>query len=377
MNVLGMIVPVLVSAALTALMVPLIIRLSYRKRLFDTVDERTVHSGVVPRLGGSAFILSVVVAVVIAVLMSGDQRAGHVLAVKCGWPQYAALIGSALIIYLTGLWDDIRRVNYKKKFVLQFVSALLIVVVGNFWINDFYGLFGIWELSPVVGKTLSVLLIMYVINAFNLIDGIDGLASALGIIASVVTGALFLVFQQQIMAVLSFALAVSLAVFFCFNKFGSTCNHTKIFMGDGGSQTMGLIIAFLVVYMSMRKPGEAMHVSALHSPVITFCLIIIPCFDAVRVMIGRIRRGRNPFLPDKTHIHHKFLRMGYSSSRTLVSILLLDVLFVGLNTLLTLSNFDIDDSVKINLTLVLDVIIWWSLHRWLNCRIHKRIISGR
>lgn len=367
MNWLSIIVPVIVSAALTALMVLVIIRLSFKKKLFDTVDERTVHQGVVPRLGGSAFILSVLVALGLTLLMSDDSDIRCCLMAWSGGLQYWALIAAALIIYFCGLWDDIKRMNYKLKFVFQFVSALLIVVVGNFWINDLYGLFGVCQLSPWVGKTLSVLLVVYIINAFNLIDGIDGLAAALGFIATVVMGSLFIMNGQHVMAVLSYALAVSLAVFFCFNKFGSTDNHTKIFMGDGGSQTMGLIIAFLVIFMSMHKPGEEAH-SMMQSPVIPFCLIIIPCFDAVRVMVARMVRGGNPFLPDKTHIHHTFLYIGYSTTRTLLVILLLDVLLVVVNVLLAIADIGVDSCVKINLILVLDLVIWWGLMLWLGRR---------
>ncbi|MBP5360241.1 MAG: undecaprenyl/decaprenyl-phosphate alpha-N-acetylglucosaminyl 1-phosphate transferase [Bacteroidaceae bacterium] len=362
MNLLSIILPVIVSAALTALMVLFILRLSFKKKLFDKVDERTVHSGVVPRLGGSAFILSVLVALGMTVLMSDDNDIRCCLTAWSGGLQYWALIGAALIIYFSGLWDDIKSVGYKMKFLCQAVSALLVVAVGNFWVNDLCGLFGVWELSPWVGKPLSVLLVVYIINAFNLIDGIDGLASSLGFIATSVMGALFMMTGQHIMAVLSLALAVSLAVFFCFNKFGSTHSHTKIFMGDGGSQTMGLIIAVLVIFMSMRKPGEVAY-SAVQSPVIPFCLIIIPCFDAVRVMVGRMLRGSNPFLPDKTHIHHRFMRIGFSATRTLVTIVLLDVLFVAVNIALAVADLGIDGWVKINLILALDLAIWWGVSR--------------
>ena len=369
MSLLNMIVPVIVSAALTALMVPLIIRFSYRRKLFDTVDERTVHSGVVPRLGGSAFILSVVLAVFVAVVMWDAEHIDCGLTAHSGWLEYGALCCAALIIYVSGLWDDVKRIDYKVKFACQFISAMLIVVVGNFWINDFYGLFGLGQLSPLAGKTFSVLLIMYVINAFNLIDGIDGLASALGIITTTVIGTLFIMSGQPLMAVLSFALAASLIVFFFYNKFGRTENHTKIFMGDGGSQTMGLIIAFLVIFMSMRMPGEGDV--PLQSPVVSFCLIIIPCFDAVRVMVGRMLRGKNPFLPDMTHIHHKFLRIGYSVTRTLAAIMVIDLLFVAVNIVLTVADTNMCAGIKINLILCIDIVIWLCLHWWLNSRIRK------
>lgn len=366
MSAICIILPMLVSAVLTALMVPMIIRVSYKKKLFDTVDERTVHKGSVPRLGGSAFILSSMVGVCVGVWLCCRECPDCWQIPGCDVWRYGALVVAALIIYFVGVLDDVTGVNYKVKFLCQLISALLIVLVGNFWINDFYGLFGLETLSQWSGKTLSVLLIMYIINAFNLIDGIDGLASSLGMVASLVMGVLLMIMNQGLTAVLALSLCASLAVFFCFNKLGSTANHTKIFMGDGGSQTMGLIIAFLVVYMSMKKDWIAVDHESLQSPVIPFCLIVIPCFDAVRVMMGRIKRGKNPFLPDKTHIHHKFLRIGYSPTRTLVAILLLDLLFIVLDISLTVADLHIDSRLKINLILVLDIVVWWAVQHWLN-----------
>lgn len=366
MSAICIILPMLVSAVMTALMVPIIIRLSYKKRLFDTVDERTVHKGSVPRLGGSAFILSSMVAVCVGVWLCKKECADCWQIPGCDVWRYSALVLAALIIYFVGVMDDVTGVNYKVKFLCQLVSALLIVFVGGFWINNFYGLFGLETLAPWSGKTFSVLLIMYIINAFNLIDGIDGLASSLGMVASLVMGVLLLMMGQGLMAVLSLSLCASLAVFFCFNKFGTTATHTKIFMGDGGSQTMGLIIAFLVVFMAMKKDWVQWGNPQLQSPVIPFCLIVIPCFDAVRVMVGRIKRGKNPFLPDKTHIHHKFLRIGFSATRTLLAILLLDLVFIALDISLTLIDLHIDARVKINLILLLDIVVWWLVQHWLN-----------
>lgn len=366
MSAICIILPMLISAVMTALMVPMIIRVSYKKKLFDTVDERTVHKGSVPRLGGSAFILSSMVGVCVGVWLCCKECPDCWQIPGCDVWRYGALVVAALIIYFVGVLDDVTGVNYKVKFICQLVSSLLIVLVGGFWINDFYGLFGLQTLSAWSGKTLSVLLIMYIINAFNLIDGIDGLASSLGMVASLVMGILLMIMGQGLTAVLALSLCASLAVFFCYNKFGSTAKHTKIFMGDGGSQTMGLIIAFLVVFMAMKKDWIAPSHEPLQSPVIPFCLIVIPCFDAVRVMMGRIKRGKNPFLPDKTHIHHKFLRIGFTPTRTLVAILLLDLLFIVLDISLTVADLHIDSRLKINLILLLDIVIWWGVQHWLN-----------
>ena len=150
-------------------------------------------------------------------------------------------------------------------------------------------------------------------------------------------------------------------------------------MGDGGSQTMGLIVAFLVVFVSSGESHCAGANPALQSPVVPFCLIIIPCFDAVRVMVGRIKKGNNPFLPDKTHIHHELMRIGFSASRTLAVLLLLDICLILVNIVLALADINIDANMdadskleaclRINIILVLDIVIWLCINRWLNRRI--------
>ncbi len=375
MNVSTIIIPVLVSAALTALMVPFILRLSYKKKLLDPLNERTVHSSPVPRLGGGAFILAAVVAVFLAVVISDGDELCCLLTDGDEVLRYAGLIGAALIIYFTGVWDDIRNLNYICKFVSQFVSAALVVFVGGFWINDLGGLFGFETMPAIWSQLASVVLIVFIINAFNLIDGIDGLAAALGIVATSILGIMFVIESQTFMAVLSFVMTASLGVFFCYNKFGSTQKQTKIFMGDGGSQTMGLIIAFLVVYISMRKCGESI-VSVRESLVLSFSLIIIPCFDAIRVMLVRMYHGHNPFLADKTHIHHKLLRMGCGQTDTLLVILAVDALFICLNFLLMTSDINIADNIKINLILALDVVIWCAMHLYLNHHVRKAECKG-
>lgn len=370
MNLFAIIIPILVSAVLTALMVPLVIRLSYRKKWFDSINERTVHKGSVPRLGGSAFVLSAGVAMACAINLSDIHCLRCVFFEANDVMRSVGLLGAILIIYLSGVLDDIRTLNYKYKFLSQFLSAGLIVFVGGFWIGDFGGLFGMFTLSPLMGKVLSAFIIISIVNAFNLIDGIDGLASSLGIVATLVLGFSLLSSGQVLVAVLSFVMTASLIVFFCYNKFGNIENKTKIFMGDGGSQTMGLIIAFLIVFVSMQ--GDVQRSESLpQSLVMSFSLIIVPCFDLVRVMVDRMRRHQNPFLADKTHIHHKFMRIGCGQTTTLLAILALDGCLIGMNYLLMTSDIDIPKYIMINVVVVLDLVLWSALHLWLDRLIDK------
>lgn len=371
MQTILLIMPVLVSVVLTALMVPCIIRLSYKKQLFDTIDERTVHSGIVPRLGGGAFLLSVAVSVGVALAMPNLIPDGVITTVgnssRCNW---LAPIGSALIMYFVGVIDDIKTINYKYKFLSQFVSAAMLVFLGNFWIKDLCGLLGVGELTEWVGKPLSLVFIMFVINAFNLIDGIDGLASSLGVIGTTLLGVLFVVVNHPLAAVLSFALSASLLVFFCYNKFGTIKTHTKIFMGDGGSQTMGLLLAFLIIDATISAPAAD---SVRHVPyfVLSITVAVLPALDALRVMSNRMLKRNNPFLPDKTHIHHKFLQAGFNPTKTLLAILTAHILLLSINTVVLFCFDNLPQLVRINAILVLDILVWCVINQWLNVAITK------
>lgn len=381
---ISIILPVAVSAVLTVLLLPFVIRFSYKKHLFDSVNERTVHSGVVPRLGGGAFLFSTLVALLVAVFMAGSGEACGAQG-ECAFTwNGVALVGAVLLIYLAGLWDDICTLSYKLKFLSQFLAAILVVVGGNCWIGNCYGLLGIGVLPALVGMPLSVLLIMFVINAFNLIDGIDGLASALGFVASLLMGVMLAVHGQLVMGVMALSLAAALLVFFFFNKLGHVSNKTKVFMGDGGSQALGLLLAIMVVSIAN---GDGMQVALGQSakcPVVgdvacahqvafvfAFSLVIVPCFDAMRVMFCRIFKGRNPFLADQTHIHHKLLRMGCNATGALGIIVFLSLMMVMVNMSIACSDIKLDPVYNINIILLIDLMIWCTFDVCLNIRVRQ------
>lgn len=366
----AIIIPIIVGVFLTAVLVPVAIRLAYRNTLFDGVDERKVHSGMVPRLGGSSFLLSTVVGIVVMLLLSNADDVNRLVDHGGGLARWYFLGAAVAVIYIAGLVDDIRGLGYGVKFLSQLASACLIVFAGGFWFNNFYGLFGIGEVSAVVGQIFTVFFIVFVANSYNLIDGIDGLASMLGVLAMAVVGGMLLGGGQMVVGGASMVLAASLATFFCYNKFGKIQNKTKIFMGDGGSQTMGLVIAFLIVYVSVCGHGD-MHTGGFGSFVISLSVVIIPCFDAVRVMLARIVHGRNPFLPDCSHIHHKFLRIGFGHTAALISIMALAFAFVALNCGLVLVCYDMAAEMKINLIVGVDIVVWCVVHGLLNLRLRS------
>lgn len=351
------------SFAVSACMIPRIILISFKKKLFDTVDERKVHTGVVPRLGGVAFAPALIIS--FALLMGLATLTGLYAPGMTHVATTHLTLGlcALLLLYLEGITDDLIGVGYRVKFLVQFACAALVVGSGV-WLNDLCGLFGVHALPWYVGMPLSVVVIVYVINAVNLIDGIDGLASGLSMVALFFLGSLFTGREHFVSAAVAFAMLGALVPFYYYNVFGRAERHSKIFMGDCGSQVVGLVLGMLAV-LFCRYSEETPAASFAAAPVVAFSLLMIPCLDVIRVMFGRLRRGRNPFLPDKTHIHHKFLALGMSHRTAMLTILMLDAFFALLN--LSLMN-----RLDINLLLGLDILLWTLMHLWISRLIRRR-----
>ena len=355
------------SAGVCSFILPRIILISFKKRLFDNIDERKVHSGIVPRLGGVAFTPSIVMAMgMLLGLYILQPEAPRVTTLSAS--QISLGLCALMLIYLEGISDDLVGMGYKAKFGCQVLCALMMAGSG-FWLNDLHGFLGIHALRWYVGMPLSALLIVFIINAINLIDGIDGLASGLSMVSAFFLGCLLFKDGDMFSAAMAFALLGTLVPFFIYNVFGKADKERKIFMGDCGSQTIGLMLGVLAIRFSMREPsGSAL---ALGSPAIAFSTIMVPCLDVLRVMLGRIRKKKSPFQPDTTHIHHKFLKLGMSHRTAMICIIMLDVFFVLLNLGLV-GTFDI------NLIIFIDIVIWCVMQIWLSRLIvHRKRISER
>ena len=284
----------LLAFLLTIYIIPRIILVSYKKKLFDFVDGRKVHTAVVPRLGGVAFVP--VIIITIALLYGlGSIFCDMSTVVNFNAVKVSLALCAIFVLYFEGVSDDLVQLNYKVKFAAQFICSAM-VAFGDIYFNNLGGLFGIHELTPWVGIPLTILFLMFVINAINLIDGIDGLASGLSIVASFVLGCLFIHTKRPAYAVLAFTTLGTLAGFFCFNVFGSAEKKHKIFMGDCGSQVVGLILGLLCVRLSMHYRNVDLPRNVL---AIALSVIIVPCFDAFRVMFTRMYHGINPFKADK------------------------------------------------------------------------------
>ena len=323
----------LISIILTGVIIPKIILIAFRKKLFDEIDERKIHRGIVPRLGGIAFLPSIIFSFCVVIgfnLRTEELSLGEPLMMEM-IPIFFLLCG-LMLMYLVGIADDLIGVRYRGKFLLQIFTGTLLVA-GGMWISDLYGFLWIHHCPDWLGWLFSIFLVIYVANSINLIDGIDGLASGLSMIALIFYSIVFFLAGEYLFALTAATTLGTLIPFFYYNVFGHAENHNKIFMGDTGSLTIGTVLAFLSIAMFRIPLGD---IPGNQNPfILAIAPIILPCFDVVRVFVHRVRNGSNPFLPDKCHIHHKLLALGLVQWKALITILISDATIVGGNLLLS------------------------------------------
>ncbi|MCM1152323.1 MAG: undecaprenyl/decaprenyl-phosphate alpha-N-acetylglucosaminyl 1-phosphate transferase [Muribaculum sp.] len=338
-----------ISMLLSGLVIPKIIRISFRRRLFDKADGRKVHRGTVPRLGGVSFVPSVMFAVSLVLGLYSDFESVRLYFLESGMiGPVLLLLCSVTLLFWVGVSDDMVGVRYSTKFWLQACCGLLTVVSGVY-VGNFYGLLGMNEVPASVGWGLSAFMVVYIVNSVNLIDGIDGLAAGICSLALLVYGIFFYLNGNVICLMLSWGMLGALIAFFYYNVFGKSTHCNKTFMGDTGSLTLGMVVAFLSIELArtpMAEPFEGCD------PLIAaFCPLFIPLFDVVRVCLHRFKKGRNLFLPDRGHIHHKLLAMGMSSGMALLVILCSSAVFI-------ISNILLGAKVDSNILLGADIIVW-------------------
>lgn len=352
-----------ISVLIAGILIPRIILIAFRRKLFDEIDERKIHRGIVPRLGGIAFFPAFLFSISLVVAL--NLRLGN-------FPMSDALpaaivpiyfeICAIILLYLVGIADDLIGVRYIAKFVVQIACAILLVCSGMY-INDLYGILWLHRLPTWLAWIFSILVVVYVVNAINLIDGIDGLASGLSTIALIFYSVVFFNGCEYLYSMLAAACAGTLFPFFYYNVFGDAKRQKKIFMGDTGALTTGMVLVFCTIAVMCAKPD---FLTVDYNPaIVALSPLVVPCFDVFRVYIHRVKKKRNPFLPDKCHIHHKLLALGMNQTAALLTILAVSILFIGVNVL-------VSPFTTPNLILVGDILIWTIgnilLTRAIRCR---------
>ncbi|GHV59903.1 undecaprenyl-phosphate alpha-N-acetylglucosaminyl 1-phosphate transferase [Bacteroidia bacterium] len=319
---------------------------SFRRRLFDPVDNRKVHLGLIPRLGGMAFLptqCGIFMLSLVIIRYFGIVEIEYAFLVR-----FLLLLCGLGLLFVVGIIDDLLGIDYRWKFLTQIV-AISVFPISGLWIDNLGGLFGVYFLSPIAGIPLTIFLGVLIINAYNLIDGIDGLCSGLSILACVVFGTLFFIRNSWLYVLFCFITVGVLSPFFYYNVFGKSKRKRRIFMGDTGSLTLGLTITFLIVSYMVDNPNPSLFRGS--NILVAFSVVIVPVFDVIRVILVRFLAHKPLFSPDRNHIHHYFLNLGFTKHVTLSYILLIALCFIVFNMSLTYR-------VNINVLLLLDIGLW-------------------
>lgn len=305
----------------------LVIKIAYKKQLFDKPNERKIHSAKIPRLGGVVVLPLILIGLLL--LRIFDASFYHLMFSHYKL-ELLGIISSLSIVYLSGIIDDLIGIRYRNKFVAQILSGIALCSCGLL-IDNLHGFLGIGQLPDVLAWGLTILTVIYVSNAFNFIDGIDGLAGCLSIIALGCFSVQFMSFGLNGMVVLCGFVVIALIALLSFNILGKP-EKSKVFMGDAGSLTLGVFVCVCgIIIIRHAATGEF----AADNPFIVATMpLALPCFDVVRVVIYRMSHGTNIFEADKSHIHHKLLALGYKQSMILGILLAIDAFLIAVAFLL-------------------------------------------
>lgn len=346
------------SLIMGGIVLPRIINISNEKKLAGLPNERDVHITPTPRLGGIAFLPIALMGVFLFNMLCVLWIGATIKANDTNTFMTMQACGLGLfLLFLVGVADDIVSVDFKAKFAAQIIAGLLLVVVGCY-IKNLGGLFGIWEIPSWIGMPLTVFLVVYITNGINLIDGVDGLASGICILALSLYATIFIYAKHPSSAAICLSILGVLCAFFVFNVFGGKgFKLQKVFMGDTGSLTLGYIISYLFIIISNFSvasiPIKAGPVFIAISP------LIIPLLDIIRVVSARYRDRVPLFQPDRRHIHHKILRTGASPIMVMIILLAMTAFFIILNLILNMHWGG-------NIIFIIDIICWTLMHFVLN-----------
>lgn len=313
MSIIYSLLGFLLGFILVSFTIPPLIRVSIAKHLYDTPNERKASKVVVPTLGGVAIFIGFILSTIIA-------TDGY------NFRELKYIIAAVIIMFFIGLKDDLMDISAIKKLLVQLGTAVLLIVIGDFRFTNLQGVFGVHEINYAVSFILTLFIMIALINAFNLIDGIDGLASGISIVISLVFGTWFLLAGHYEYGIMCFSLAGCLIGFFFFNVFGK---KNKIFMGDTGSLILGVIMVVMVIKFNEFNINQTLPYAISAAPVVSISILIIPIFDTIRVFFIRLSEKRSPFSPDMNHIHHNFLKLGNSHIASTLFIVSINILFIG------------------------------------------------
>ena len=304
-------------------LIPQAIRFAHRFQLVDCPNLRKAHINPTPVLGGLSIFTSVVFAFSLTYILLY-----HSLNIDLDFKIVFGLFSAVSLMVFFGLKDDIFEVSPVEKLIFQIITALFVIISCEIRIHNFEGLFGIYELPTLFSYVFSVFVFVIVVNAFNLIDGIDGLAASVGLISALCFGIFFYLNNLLIQSLIMFCYSGALTSFLIFNF------KKRMFLGDNGSMSLGVVIAFGVFSVitathNSNLIGETGYFIN-NASVIVLALISFPLLDTVRIFCIRLMKGKSPFTPDRNHLHHHLIDLNFSHFESTLLIVVYTITITGI-----------------------------------------------
>jgi UDP-N-acetylmuramyl pentapeptide phosphotransferase/UDP-N-acetylglucosamine-1-phosphate transferase len=319
---------IIAAFLITLFVFPFAVRIAKRYNIVDNPDARKLQTEPVPVFGGVAVAVGLFIPLIYA---------ASVFHVPALWYEIAVM----LCMLVIGVTDDIRGLPAWLRFVVEIFIVWFLLWRTHIVIDNFHGLWHLQQLTVYSSLPLSIIAGVGIINSINLIDGVDGYSSGYGIVTNTLFAVVFFVLGEEVCALFSAVTASALLPFFLHNVFGKS---SKMYIGDGGSLLIGMVMVCNIFFLlsDSSTAGELMRQSGIGAVAFALAALCIPVFDTLHVMFARIADGVSPFTPDKTHLHHLFIDMGFSHVGTSITIILINMLIVLLWWLSCLLGLGID-----------------------------------
>ena len=334
----------LISFFGTFLVMPSVIKLAIKKRILSAGGGRNAHEGFTPNIGGIAIFFGLLLSnlFLLGFYIKSQTSAETIIDISSvnKFLSYIHVTVACIIMFIVGLSDDLTSLSFRIRLFIQLIVAFCFTYFADIKIETLGGLFGFYELPYIFSIIFSMMVVIFIINSFNLTDGLDSLATTLGIFILSSFATLFLLNNHYYDATLCFAGVSSLLAFWFYNK-----PPAKIFMGDSGSLVIGVIISYSAIQLC-NMPIDSIGTI---NPVFILCLLAYPSVDTLRVFLVRIYEGKSPFVADRNHIHHlivdksfnhgwaSFFAVSYSIVLSLICFLIRDYITLSFFAMISLA----------------------------------------
>lgn len=347
-----------VAFVVTTLVYPYVLVFAKKHNIVDNPSARKLQRVPVPVMGGTAVFIGFLVTVFVGYLFVPNT-------------QVLLLMILLLVMYAIGVWDDIKDVSAAFRFLIEILVVWMMIILLDVEINNFYGFLGVNDIPDTVSVPLSLIAGVGIINAINLIDGVDRYCCSYGVMACIAYAIIFYIAGNMTIFALALISVGALIPFFFHNVFGKT---SKMFMGDGGSLMLGTLLTYFTftALTTGRRCDMTFTESGLSLVALCLAILAVPVFDTLKVMIFRVARGQSPFHPDKTHLHHIFIEMNFSHLSTSAMIVMGNVLIIGILLLSWWLGASI--TLQVIIVIVVSLLFTWGFYFFMDY--HRRQNEG-